>query len=148
MEKDKKIDLLNDLLAKCYDSEKGYKDAIDDIQDPALQNVFRSYAQQRYDFGHEIKDHIRQLGGEVKKGDTLAAKVHRSWMDLKSTVSSNDEHAILEEAKRGEENALKNYTKALADLPSGTPIHKLLTDQRSRIRQSLNRIEEMIPNYA
>jgi uncharacterized protein (TIGR02284 family) len=141
------IDELNDIIAKSYDAEKGYKEAADKVDDPELKSIFSEYARQRYDFGHQIKDEIRKLGGEVDKGDTLASKVHRAWMDLRAAFASDEESAILQEAIRGEKNALKNYEDALENMPITGSAYATLVNQRNQIRSVVTRLEKLLPIY-
>ena len=147
MEKTKKIELLNDLIAQCYNSEKGYKNAVEQVDDTSLEKLFKENAKQRYDFGHEIKDLIRNLGGEIEKGDTIPGKLHRTWMDLRSALSSNDEKAVLEEVKRGEKNAISHYEEAIEAFPKDSEAYKILVDQRNRINNSIKRVDQLIPQY-
>lgn len=145
---DKIIEKLNDLLSKNYDSEKGYKEAAEEIKEPYLQSFFRENAQKRYDFGHQIKDQIRALGGEITgKGDTVGATVHRAWIDFKSFFTGNDTESILEEVKRGEENALNNYNEVIEDCTTGTPVYEMLTRHRDEIRNMVNRVDTLEEAY-
>lgn len=141
------IDELNDILAKSYDAEKGYKEAVEEVENAELKRIFSEYAQQRYDFGHQIKEEIRALGGEVDKGDTLASKVHRAWMDIRSAFTGNDESAILKEAIRGEKNALSNYEDSLEDMPITSSAYKTLVNQRNQIRTAVERLEKLVPVF-
>ena len=59
---------LNELLEKNYDAEAGYKNAAEKVANPALKNYLLSRAQDRYDFGHELKEELRQMGQEPDKG--------------------------------------------------------------------------------
>ena len=56
---------LNDLLEKTYDAEKGFKKAAENVKNEALKNYFSKKAQERYDFGHELKSEIKSFGQEV-----------------------------------------------------------------------------------
>lgn len=107
------VNILNNLITTLYDGENGYKEAAEEVDNTVLATRFRQLAQQRYDFGHLIKPFITQFGGEVKKGGSAAASLHRVWMDLKTAVSGNDEEAILNECIRGEESAVQSYAEAL-----------------------------------
>ena len=148
MDKSKVVDTLNDLITKNYDGENGYKEAAEDVESPTLKNMFKDFAQQRYDFGHELKAAIKQAGGEVNKGGSVAAAVHRTWIDLKSAIAGNDEKAVLEECKRGEENALKEYDEALSELNSTDPGYNVVSKQRTQIQQALSQVEQQISVYA
>ena len=142
-----KVITLNGLLAKCYDAEKGYKEAAEIVEAGHLKSLFHEFAQQRYDFGQQIKKMIRKIGGEVEKGGTLEAGAHRIWMELKAKISSNEESAILEEVKRGEELALDYYNKAIEDLDAPSEALDAVVNQRNQIRSTITRIENMMPAY-
>ena len=148
MDTSKAVDILNDLITKNYDGENGYKEAAEDVDSPTLKNMFNDYAKQRYDFGHELKAAIKQAGGEVEKGGSVAAAIHRTWIDLKSAIAGNDEAAVLEEAKRGEENALKEYDEALSQLNSTDPGYNVVSKQRTQIQQALSQIEQQLSVYS
>ncbi len=147
MEKAKKVELLNNLIAQCYNSEKGYKNAAEQVEDKALRKLFKGNAQQRYDFGHEIKDLIRNMNGEIERGDTIPGKLHRTWMDLRSVLADNDEKVILEEVKRGEKNALGEYQTAIEKFPEDSDAYKTLTEQRDRIKHSIEQVDRLISTY-
>lgn len=141
------ISALNDIITTLYDGENGFKEAAEAVGNSALATRFRDLTQQRYDFGHEIKPFIKQLGGEVDKGGSTAATLHRAWIDLKSAIASNDEAAILEECVRGEESALKAYQDVIVDekLPIGA--RDLLRRQLDAITSSLAEMRRLSSAY-
>ena len=133
---------LNGLLEKNYDSEKGYKEAADDVKNPRLKEFFTERAKQRYDFGHELKAEIKNFGETPDKGTSLKADAHRVWMNLKSAVSGDNEEAVLEEAIRGEKAAVEDYNEAIKNwgLPPST--ENLLIKQRNAIERSLKTVKD------
>lgn len=147
MKNSKAVDILNDLLTKNYDAERGYKEAIDDVDDILLKSYFAQRAQNRYDFGHDIKDEIRALGGKPNKGTSFAADLHRVWLDLKSTLSSNEEQSILEGCKTGEEYAIEEYEEALnsKNLPASS--RSMVSGQLNKIRNTVRSLENKISRY-
>jgi uncharacterized protein (TIGR02284 family) len=147
MDRRDQVDVLNDLLHKSYDAEKGYKEAAENVESPHLKELFRKYSSQRSSFGTELKSMIISLGGEVDKGDTIAAKMHRAWMDLKSALASNEEKNILEEVKRGESNALSHYEEALEELDSTSMAYDTVARQRNQIREAIAKAESLLPTY-
>jgi uncharacterized protein (TIGR02284 family) len=44
---------------------------------------------------------------------SVSGDLHRRWVDLKSLVTGKSEEAVLNEAERGEDHALKAYKSAL-----------------------------------
>jgi uncharacterized protein (TIGR02284 family) len=134
---------LNELLEKNYDAEKGFKNAADDVKNARLKSFFNERAQQRYDFGHELKTEIQNFGATPEKGSSALGGVHRAWMDLKSKFSSDNEEAVLEEAIRGEKAAVENYNEVINehDFPPST--ENLLIKQRNAIERTLNEVKDL-----
>ncbi|MCW8980388.1 PA2169 family four-helix-bundle protein [Altibacter sp.] len=128
---------LNQLLEKNYDAEKGYKKAAEIVDNSKLKQFFESQAQNRYDFGHELKTEIRNYGETPEKGTSTTADMHRTWMDIKSTFTSNDEEAILNEVQRGEEKAVEEYDEIINDITLPPTTQNLLTKQRESIKSAL-----------
>ena len=133
---------LNELLEKNYDSEKGFKNAADDVKNERLKSFFKERAQQRYDFGHELKSEIQNFGGTPDKGSSTLGDAHRAWMDLKSKFSSDNEEAILEEAIRGENAAVENYNEVINDHDFPPSTENLLIKQRNAIERTLNDVKK------
>ncbi|MCF4100245.1 PA2169 family four-helix-bundle protein [Gillisia sp. M10.2A] len=132
---------LNELLEKNYDAEKGYKFAAEQVKDVKLKLFFEERAKERYDFGHELKTEIRSFGEAPEKGSSLKGDIHRSWMNLKTTFSSDKEESVLEEAIRGEKAAVEEYNDILknANIPASTG--NILIKQRDSIKAALNSVE-------
>lgn len=134
---------LNDLLEKNYDTEKAYKSAAESVKDPQLKSFFNERAQERYDFGHELKSEIRNFGVSPDKGSSFSGDVQRSWMNLKTNLSSDKEEAVLEEMVRGEKAAVKEYNEVMeaTEIPPSTK--NILMKQRNAITAALNQVKSM-----
>ena len=143
MDRDKIISDLNTLLTRNYDAEKGYHKAAEHVKDPDLKRMFEVYSDQRYHFGHDLKGEITSMGGEPDKGASVASGAHRTWMDIKSMLSSDDTESMLEECIRGEEAAVKNYKEVLehTDLPATT--RTVLNDHVTKIEEALYQVREL-----
>lgn len=145
---DKIIDALNDLITTNYDAERGYKESAEDVKDARLKSWFREYAQQRYDFGHELKAEISQLGGTPDKGTSLAADAHRMWIDIKSAVSGNNEKAVIDEVIRGENTAVEQYDEVLQHDALTASARTVVQRQRSQIQAALGKLQELKGAFA
>ena len=128
---------LNELLEKNYDAEKGYKKAAEIVDNAKLQQFFSQQAQNRYDFGHELKTEIRNFGETPDKGGSTTGVAHRTWMDIKSTFTSNDEEAILNEVQTGEKAAVEEYDDIINDTTLPPTTKKILTEQRESVKTAL-----------
>jgi len=126
---------LNDLLTRTYDAEKGYKLAQEKVNDPSLKTFLNEKVQQRYNFGHELKDEIANFGELPEKRGSIKGDLHRTWINLTATLSGNETERILEEVERGEKASLEEYNNILNDsdliLPPST--ENLLIKQRNAI---------------
>ncbi|PKD20617.1 hypothetical protein APR41_13150 [Salegentibacter salinarum] len=134
---------LNALLEKNYDAEKGYKYASENSQNPQLKAFFSERAQERYDFGHELKTEIRDFGENPEKGSSLAGDAHRTWMNLKTNFSGNKDEAALEEAIRGEKVAVDEYEDVLKDPEIPPTTANLLLKQKNGIVAALNKLKSL-----
>ncbi len=134
---------LNNLLEKNYDTEKGYKYAAENVKNPELKSFFNERAQERYDFGHELKSEIRNYGESPEKGSSFTGDVMRSWMNLKTHLSSNKEEAVLEETVRGEKAAVEEYNEVMKELDLPASTQNVLMKQRNAITAALNKVTSL-----
>ncbi len=140
---DKLGNRLNDLLEKTYDAEKGFKKAAENAKHAGLKSYFNNKAQERYDFGHQLKSEMRNYNQEPEKGGSLTGDVHRTWMEVKSWFSSDNDESMLEEAIRGERASVEEYRDVLTEtvLPASTK--DILQKQKTTIEQGLSNIKRM-----
>jgi len=110
---------LNQLIQVCKDGESGFQTASSEVKDTNLQRLFESYAQQRAEFAAELQLEVRRLARDPVDSGHATAALHRGWMDLKAGITGRDDAAVVSEAERGEDLAMRAYRKALnSDLPS------------------------------
>lgn len=139
---------LNELLQRNYDSEKGFKNAVDDVKNPQLKSFFKEKAQERYDFGHELKSEIRNFGVSPEKGSSVKADAHRTWMDLKAALSGKNEEAVLEEAIRGEKNAVEDYNRIINEKDFPPTTKNMLLKQRNAIQKTLENVKSLERSFS
>lgn len=112
------ISVLNDLIETCKDGEKGFMECAEDLRDPQLKTTMTQRARDCATGAAELQQLVRTLGGDPETTTSVAADLHRRWVDLKSMITGKDDEAILNECERGEDVAVKSYRKALEkDLP-------------------------------
>lgn len=129
---------LNELLVKNYDAEKGYLNAIDNVDDKALKMFFKRRATERSLFAKELRTEILQYGQIPENSGSFKGTLHRNWMSLKSTFSGNNQEAILEEAIRGEEANLEEYEELLKENNLPPTIDNLITKHKNAIQAAIN----------
>ena len=109
------ISTIDNLIETLKDGQEGFKQAAEAVKDAQLKEVFADYSQQRSRFLKELQSEVENLGAEPERSSSAAGAMHRAWIGLKSAISGGDEHAILAECERGEDSAVDEYKKALAD---------------------------------
>lgn len=142
MENDKVVSLLNDLLTKNYDAEKGYKEAAEKIEHTSLRSYFESQAKNRYDFGHQIKELIAKYGGEPHKGTSIAGDLHRAWISIRDAFTNGDK-AIYDECIRGEEAFSTEYGEMLTDEVLPQDVKDLVRTQKNSVDKALASLRTM-----
>jgi uncharacterized protein (TIGR02284 family) len=112
---------LNALITVLKDGQKGYADAMIDVKDQNLKDLFKKYSAQRASYVTELEDQMFKLDlkPDTSEGSSILGAIHHTWIDLKAAVTGHDNHAILAECERGEDVAKKAYEEAskLQDLP-------------------------------
>jgi uncharacterized protein (TIGR02284 family) len=113
------IDVLQDLVECCKDGEYGFRTSAEQAKRQDLKATFQQRADDCRRGADELNQQIRNLGGKVEDSGSALGAMHRGWVSVKSTLSTYDDKAVLEECERGEDNALARYRKALKqDLPA------------------------------
>lgn len=139
---------LNELLEKNYDAEKGYKTAAENVKNNDLKAYFNNRAQERYNFGHEIKNEIKSFGETPDKGTSIKGDLHRTWMNIKSALSANSEESILEETIRGEKAAAEEYNEVLKETSLPLSTTTVLKKHRDNISEALNDVKRFESTFS
>ena len=143
---EKTYEVLNDLIQINNDRIEGYEKAAKETasEDSDLRSLFLSMASESRRYVSELTQYVSQAGNEPAEGTTGRGKIYRVWMDVKATFSGKGRKAILASCEYGEDAAQKAYDEALstdAELP--TEIRQLITDQKSSLRKSHDKIKKM-----
>ncbi|WP_409298463.1 ferritin-like domain-containing protein [Pseudomonas sp. KCJK8993] len=107
------ISVLNSLIETSKDGQEGFKTCAEDIQHPELKALFIKRSTDCAAAAAELQSVVRSMGGDPETSTSVSGDLHRRWVDLKSMVTGKDEEAVLNEAERGENHALKAYKEAL-----------------------------------
>jgi len=132
---------LNELLIKNFDAEKGYENAIENVESPKLKAFFKMQSEQRGKFARELRLEILKFGQIPEESGSIAGTLHRNWMTLKSLFKSNNEEAILDEALRGEEASLSDYDEILSETNLPLSIENMLIEQKQSIQRAINKLK-------
>lgn len=128
-------DTLMGLVKTLIDSQAGFQDIGEHIQDDTLKKYFLAESLKRASFRGDLEDTLHKEGiKDVNVSGSVAGSLHRTWGDLKAKLGGGD-HTLLESAEQGEDTIKKAYADALKeDLP--LPVHQLLSTQAAHIQTS------------
>ena len=136
------IAILNSLVETCKDGEKGFRTAAEGITNADLATLFMNYSEQRASFAAELQAEVKRLGGDPETGGTVIGAVHRGWIDIKSAVAGKEEAAVIAEAERGEDHAVREYRQALEkNLPTG--VQTIVENQYIHVRDAHDHVRAL-----
>ena len=142
MTNDDMISTLNNLIETCRDGENGFRTAAEGVSRNDLKQLVIEYSRQRAQFVSELQSVIVRLGGDPQDSGSIAASLHRGWIDIKSAVTGKDDDAIVAECERGEDSAKRNYEDALKqNLPRD--VADVVSRQSEQIFEAHNRISDL-----
>jgi uncharacterized protein (TIGR02284 family) len=123
---------LKSVINTLQDSQKGFADIGEHLKDESLKRYFLAESLKRASFRGDLEEILHQNGvHDIKETGTTTGTLRRVWGDLKAKLGGGD-HALLETAEQGEDEAKKAYKEALnQNLP--LPVRQLLADQQAHI---------------
>ena len=136
------VTLLNDLLTKNYDAEKGYREAASKIDLHTLKSYFKEQAEMRFSFGKDLKQLVTQYGGVPHEGTTEANSFYQTWTALMDVFTKGG-RGIYAECIRIEEAFSTEFGEILSDNLIPQDIKEVITKQKRAIDESLAHLKIM-----
>ena len=142
------VDDLNELVKINNDRIQGYEKAVEDNEDPQLDDLFRHYVIQSQNFRSQLADHIVRIDGTGVTDATstdLTSKIHRAWIDIKAAITGKDRSAILGSVEFGENAAIEAYKDAIEKDHIPAYIKEDLQKQLTELQAAYDRIKSLQP---
>ena len=141
MKPDQVIGTLNSLIELNRDGQSGFKEAAEKIEAPQVKQFCFEQSRSRAQFVGELQPLVHSLGSEPDNTGSVAGALHRGWIDLKSALGGGDQ-AILAAIETGEDHAVNEYKKALAEtLPAH--VHAIVERQFQSVKQAHDKVKSM-----
>ena len=142
MNRDDTIATLNGLIETCKDGEEGFLACAQNVKNPSLKTFFEEKAQRCATGAMQLRDKVRELGGDPERSGSATAALHRGWINIKASIAGMDDHAILAECERGEDAAKEAYEAALRrDLPPD--VRTLIATQYREVNANHGKVRDM-----
>ena len=133
---------VNNLIETCKDGQNGFETAAKGVDDPVLKAELLQYSGQRAEFATELADALSQTGEAPEETGSIAAAIHRGWINIREAISKSDRYAILAECERGEDVAVAAYRKAAAaQLPQS--LANIVSTQHAAIQRVHDRVKAL-----
>jgi uncharacterized protein (TIGR02284 family) len=139
------VSTLNSLIETLKDGQEGFRQAAENVKDSTLKPLFGEYSLQRAKFAGELQNEVIRSLGDSKPEETssTAGALHRAWINLKSALTSGDDHAILAECERGEDSAVAEYKKAIEDENLSSPLRDIVSRQYTEVKAAHDRVKAL-----
>jgi uncharacterized protein (TIGR02284 family) len=136
------VNTLRDLVRVNNDRSAGYDTAATQVDDPGLQHIFQSMADQSREYAFELNKLAGEGGAQAEPDTSLAGDLYRTWMDLKADFTNSD-NSVLASCEYGEDVTLRVYNMALTnDIEIPQEILDIVTRQYGELKLSHDRIRK------
>jgi len=139
--------LLNSLIETCKDGQEGFRSAAEDVKNAPLKSLFSELSIERGRFATELQRLVGTLGEEAESSGSVSGSLHRGWIDLKSALSSGDEHSILAECERGEDSAVAEYRESLEHDELPEAVREVVRRQYLAVLEAHDRVRDLRDAY-
>ena len=137
------ISTINSLIETLKDGQEGFRQSAEAVKDSNLKSLFSELSLQRSRFAGDLQSEAISLGeSKPEDSSSTAGALHRTWINLKSAITSQDEHAVLAECERGEDSAVNEYKKAMEKELSG-PVRDLISRQYTEVKAAHDKVRDL-----
>lgn len=142
MDRDDVIDTCNGLIETCKDGEAGFQACADNAKNTVLKTFFLEKSARCREGATQLRQIVREMGGSPENDSSFSGDMHRFWMNIKSSLTDMDDHAILAECEKGEDAAKKAYQEALALALPGD-VRMVIDRQYREVVANHDRVKEL-----
>lgn len=137
------IKVLNDLIETTLDSADGYAEAAKNAKSEQLAALFRARAGERGTVAATLQDCVRSLGGEPEDDGTVLASAHRMFVNLRASVTSNDNKAVVDEVERGEDHIKSKFEDAMNDKEVAPTTMSIIAEAYTSVRSGHDQMRDI-----
>lgn len=137
------IKVLNDLIETTLDSVDGYAEAAENANSEQLSALFRARAGERSAVATTLQDCVRSLGGKPEDDGTALASAHRMFVNLRASVASNDNKAVVDEVERGEDHIKSKFENAMKDGDASPTTMSIIAEAYASVRSGHDQMRDI-----
>ncbi len=143
MHTDTDIKTLNSLIETTLDSADGYAEAAKDAKSDSLVTLFRARSGERRSTASTLQQCVRSLGGKPEDEGTVLASAHRMFVNLRTSITKNDNKAVIDEVERGEDHIKAKFEDAMKDKDISPHTLAVIADAYTSVRSGHDQMRNM-----
>lgn len=129
------ISVLNGLIETTIDSVDGYRRSAQEATQSRFSAEFLDRANERERVVSQLRDRVRQLGGNPEDDGSVLAAAHRAFLSLRDKITGGSDESVIAEVDHGESYLNGKWEAALKD-------DRLSAETRSLIQQAYESVRE------
>jgi len=136
------ISVVEHLIERCKDGQKGFREAAEKANSTDLKTFFNQVSAERAGFAQELQTQLATLGKPEKKASgSVEGALHRAWVDTKVALGGDD-HTVLDWLEHGEDVAKDAYQKALSgNLPAS--LREIVRRQADSVQRVHDKVKSL-----
>jgi len=137
------ISTLNGLIETTLDSADGYAEAAKDAKSEQLISLFRARSGERRTVASTLQQCVRSLGGKPEDDGTVLASAHRMFVNLRTSLTSADNKAVVDEVERGEDHIKAKFEDAMKDKDVSPSTASVIADVYTSVRNGNDQMRDI-----
>lgn len=140
---------LNNVKDLLVDSQKGYLQAAERVEDVQLKGILTHLSNSRTSLLAGMDKLIAAAAPDQapREGGTIKGDLHRTWMEVRDALSASDNANVLAECERGEEFLLMRYDEVLKKEDLVPAARTTFQEQRAIVQGNLERVRQLLKGY-
>jgi len=119
------------------DDGRVFREAARVVSDESVAAICDDLSRKRQVYAEELEQYLTEH--ESEDHESIKTVVHRAWLDLRASFSSDNPAAVLSEALRGDRRLRTAYEDAITDL-AGNPVLGLIQRELREIKADMARL--------
>ena len=137
------ISVLNSLIETTIDSVDGYRRSAQEATNSRFSAEFLERASEREQVVSQLRDRVRQLGGNPEDDGSVLAAAHRAFLTLRDKVTGSDDGAVIAEVDHGESYLNGKWETALRDGGLSAETRTLIQSCYDSVREGHERFRRL-----
>jgi uncharacterized protein (TIGR02284 family) len=137
------ISVLNSLIETTIDSVDGYRRSAQEATNSRFSAEFLDRANEREQVVSQLRDRVRQLGGNPEDDGSVLAAAHRAFLTLRDKITGGDDSSVIAEVDHGESYLDGKWQTALKDGGLSTETRSLIQRNYDSVREGRERFRRL-----